>query len=107
MPAETIQEERHLISNDPFAPLRQRFLVRCADQLAELKAIARQGDALPTRDAMVSIAHSLAGAAGTFGFGEISARASALETLLIENGDEGAAEAALHALIAEIERTLQ
>lgn len=56
---------------------------------------------------MVSIAHSLAGAAGTFGFGEISARASALETLLIEKGDEAAAEAALDALVAEIERTLQ
>ncbi|MER9580852.1 Hpt domain-containing protein [Mesorhizobium sp. M0276] len=96
-----------LISNDPFAPLRQRFLVRCADQLTELKAIARQGDALATRDALIRIAHSLAGAAGTFGFGEISARASALETLLIDKRDEAAPEAALHALIAEIERTLQ
>ncbi|WP_245455696.1 Hpt domain-containing protein [Mesorhizobium sp. M4B.F.Ca.ET.058.02.1.1] len=30
------------------------------------------------------LAHSLAGAAGTFGFPAISGRASALETLLVE-----------------------
>ncbi|MER9070084.1 Hpt domain-containing protein [Mesorhizobium sp. M0902] len=101
--------EHSLISNDPFAPWRQRFLARCDDQLAELKTIAREGGPLPggPADSLVRIAHSLAGAAGTFGFAEISARASALETLLIEKGNEAAAEAALDALVAEIERTLQ
>jgi len=96
------------ISNDPFAPLRQRFLARCADQLAELKAIARQGGSSSgSDDPLVKLAHSLAGAAGTFGFPEISARASALETLLVEQADDGAARTALDALIAEIERTLK
>ncbi|MER9133551.1 Hpt domain-containing protein [Mesorhizobium sp. M0768] len=101
--------EHSLISNDPFALWRQRFLARCDDQLAELKTIAREGGPLPggPADSLVRIAHSLAGAAGTFGFAEISARASALETLLIEKGNEAAAEAALDALVAEIERTLQ
>ncbi|WP_308642620.1 Hpt domain-containing protein [Mesorhizobium sp. GbtcB19] len=96
------------ISNDPFAPLRQRFLTRCADQLAELKAIADRQAALPiaSNDPLIRIAHSLAGAAGTFGFADISARASALETLLVEQADERAARTALDALIAEIERTL-
>jgi HPt (histidine-containing phosphotransfer) domain-containing protein len=97
--------ERPII-DDPFAPLRQRFLIRCAGQLAELKAIASQGGPLPDSDPLIKIAHSLAGAAGTFGFAEISARASALETLLVEQADGGAVRAGLDALIAEIERTL-
>ncbi|RAZ92925.1 histidine phosphotransferase [Mesorhizobium hawassense] len=101
--------ERSLISNDPFAPLRQRFLTRCADQLAELKAIADGQGSSPIRsnDPLIRIAHSLAGAAGTFGYAEISARASALETLLVEQADGGTVRTALDALIAEIERTLK
>ena len=94
------------IAIDPFAPLRQRFLTRCADQLTELKAIACQGDPLPGSDPLIKIAHSLAGAAGTFGFAEISARASALETLLINQADGAAVRAALDALIGDIERML-
>jgi len=87
--------------------LRQRFLIRCADQLGQLKAIACEGGPLPREagDPLVRIAHSLAGAAGTFGFPGISARASELETLLIEQPH--AARAALETLIAEIERTLE
>lgn len=84
--------------------MRQRFLARCADQLGELKAIAR--DPLPGNGPLIRLAHSLAGAAGTFGFAEISARASELETLLLEQADGGSVRAALDALIAEIERTL-
>ncbi|CDX46250.1 conserved hypothetical protein [Mesorhizobium plurifarium] len=94
------------IPTDPFAPLRQRFLARCVDQLAELKAIAHQAAPLPGNDSLTRLAHSLAGAAGTFGFTEISARASALETLLIEQADGASVRAALDGLIAEIERTL-
>jgi HPt (histidine-containing phosphotransfer) domain-containing protein len=48
--------------------LRQRFLARCADQLVELKAIAHQAALLSGNDSLIRIAHSLAGAAGTFGF---------------------------------------
>ena len=97
-----------LISNDPFAPLRQRFLTRCADQLAALKAIAERQASLPddSNDQLIRIAHSLAGAAGTFGFAAISTRASALETLLVEQADGGTVRVALDALIVEIERTL-
>ncbi|WP_246676382.1 Hpt domain-containing protein [Mesorhizobium sp. B1-1-5] len=82
------------ISTDPIAPLRQRFLTRCADQLAELKAIALQATPLPGNDPLIRLAHSLAGAAGTFGFAEISARASVLETLLIEQADGGGSRGA-------------
>lgn len=86
--------------------MRQRFLIRCAGQLEELKAIARQSGPLHGSDPLIKIAHSLAGAAGTFGFAEISARASALETLLIEQADGATVRAGLDALIGEIERTL-
>ncbi|MBZ9766717.1 Hpt domain-containing protein [Mesorhizobium sp. CA6] len=67
--------------------MRQRFLARCADELAELKAIAHQAAPLPGNDPLIRLAHSLAGAAGTFGFAEISARASVLETLLVEQAE--------------------
>ncbi|WP_246671100.1 MULTISPECIES: Hpt domain-containing protein [unclassified Mesorhizobium] len=95
------------ILNDPFAPLRQRFLARCATQLAELRAARQRGPSVGSNDTLIPTAHSLAGAAGTFGFAEISARASALETLLIEQADDGASHVALDALITEIERTLK
>lgn len=92
---------------DPFAPLRQRFLARCAAQLTELKAARHRGPLPGSSGSLIATAHSLAGAAGTFGFSEISVRASALETLLIEQADDGAAHIALDALITEIERTLK
>jgi len=94
------------ILKDPFAPLRQRFLARCAAQLTELKAARHKGPLPGSNDSLIPTAHSLAGAAGTFGFAEISARASVLETLLIEQADGGSVRAALDGLIAEIERTL-
>ncbi|TSE03104.1 Hpt domain-containing protein [Mesorhizobium intechi] len=99
--------EHRPISNDPFGALQQRFLVRCNDRLAELKAARERGflAGKESVDVLVGIAHSLAGAAGTFGFPDISARASELETLLIEQPQ--AAPTALDTLIAEIERTLK
>ncbi|WP_312891276.1 Hpt domain-containing protein [Mesorhizobium silamurunense] len=103
---QTSATEHRPIPIDPFAPLRQRFLARCAGQLAELKVIACKQDFLPGNEPLIRVTHSLAGAAGTFGFAKISARASALETLLLEQADDGAVRAALDALIAEIERTL-
>ncbi|MER9402352.1 Hpt domain-containing protein [Mesorhizobium sp. M0615] len=99
--------ERHPILEDPFAPLRQRFLARCAAQLAELKAARHTALLKGSNDSLIGTAHSLAGAAGTFGFAEISVQASALETSLIERADDGAVHAALDALITEIERTLR
>ncbi len=92
---------------DPFAPLRQRFLARCAVQLPELKAARHRGPSPGSNDSLIPTAHSLAGAAGTFGFAEISVRASALEALLIEQADDGATHTALDALITEIERMLK
>ncbi|WP_318013254.1 Hpt domain-containing protein [Mesorhizobium sp. CA6] len=49
--------------------------------------MAHQAAPLPGNDPLIRLAHSLAGAAGTFGFAEISARASVLETLLVEQAE--------------------
>jgi HPt (histidine-containing phosphotransfer) domain-containing protein len=68
------------------APLRQRFLARCADQLAGLAAIAHRPTPLPSDDSLIRLAQSLSGAASSFGFAEASARDSAPETRLAEQG---------------------
>ncbi|WP_246673498.1 Hpt domain-containing protein [Mesorhizobium sp. B2-9-1] len=59
--------------------------------------MAHEAAPLPGNDALIRLAHSLAGAAGTFGFAEISARASVLETLLVEQADGASVRAALDA----------
>lgn len=61
--------------DDRLAALRARFLARAADDHAALTAARDAGD----REAIRSIAHSLAGGAGIFGFPEVSAAARALE----------------------------
>lgn len=95
------------ISADPFGPLRLRFTARCREQLAVLKAAARsqKGLAAGLGD-LLKIAHSLAGGGGTFGFPELSERASYLETLLSDESeaDPSKVRASLDALILELER---
>ncbi|MFC3206422.1 Hpt domain-containing protein [Aquamicrobium soli] len=97
-------------SEDALNLLRDRFLARCRDQLAALKAVAGDGRRLSTATedaALLKTVHSLAGAGGTFGFPTISARASDLETLLIaQEVHDDAARRALQALIREIEELL-
>ena len=93
------------IPQDPLARLRERFLARCRDHLAVLKAAASSGRAVcGADDDLLKVVHSLAGAGGTFGFPEISARAFAVESLLIaQEIDNYAAKSSLQALILEIE----
>lgn len=59
--------------NDVLAALRERFLDRCVGDLERLDALTARG-ALDV-DEMQNLVHSLAGAAGTFGFPGISAAA--------------------------------
>jgi HPt (histidine-containing phosphotransfer) domain-containing protein len=100
------------LPEDPFAPLRLRFLDRCRSHLATLKAISRNyaGDS-----DLLATAHSLAGAGGTFGFPAVSERASHLEELLLHERESGfipsdatraARQAALDDLVEELERML-
>lgn len=54
---------------DPLAPLRERFRARIRADRAELETL-KQGN---TRcEELRRLVHNLAGAAGTFGFGELS-----------------------------------
>lgn len=59
--------------NDVLAGLRARFLDRCIGDLERLDNLATRGSL--DVDEMQALVHSLAGAAGTFGFPEISAAA--------------------------------
>lgn len=57
--------------NDVLAGLRVRFLDRCVGELERIEWLLKHG-ALDA-DEMQSLVHRLSGAAGTFGFPEISA----------------------------------
>lgn len=75
---------------DVMAELRARFLVRCADHLERIAAL-RDGDTLAAEE-MQALVHSLAGAAGTFGFPGISAAAGACDAAF---GGGGAPDGAM------------
>jgi HPt (histidine-containing phosphotransfer) domain-containing protein len=55
--------------SDALEALRRRFIARCVDDLARLRDLAR-GDLSSSE--LQDLAHSLAGAAGTFGFPHVS-----------------------------------
>ena len=54
---------------DPLAPLRERFRTRLRDELKQLRAL--RGSTEASGDLRL-LAHSLAGAAGTFGYPALS-----------------------------------
>jgi HPt (histidine-containing phosphotransfer) domain-containing protein len=80
---------------DPLAPLRAKFLVRVADDLAKLRATETSA-----KDRHY-IVHRLAGAAGVFGYAAVTDLARDLDDLLIEQGD--APPQAFAELIAALE----
>lgn len=95
--------------DDPFEALRRRFLTRCRGDLDALQAIACRPDAAPSesdRDLLVKVAHSLAGAGGTFGFSGLTERASDVESLLIAEDapDPGQIRTVLDELVLELKR---
>jgi chemotaxis protein histidine kinase CheA len=95
---------------DRLAALRQRFRDRANAESRALETIvleleagipggARQGE-------IKRIAHSLAGAGGTFGFSAISACAAELEEFVSDLPDSPELAGACRALILEIDRTV-
>ena len=78
--------------------LRARFLSRSKADLRALKAWARYGAA--PDDTHHRILHRLAGAAGTFGFAEISEHAKAVEDRVVSSRSGAGAE--LKALLAAL-----
>ncbi|MCT8266260.1 Hpt domain-containing protein [Afifella sp. JA880] len=68
------------MQDDPLLPLKKRFAERCGSDLARLRQLSPH--AIEDIPQIISLAHGLAGAGGTFGFPAVSDRASALEDLL-------------------------
>ncbi len=60
---------------DPLAPLREKFRARSAEDLTRLRTLLKAADASELR----RLVHSVAGAAGTFGFPALSAAAIAID----------------------------
>ena len=84
---------------DPMAALRSLFVERCQADLLQLRRFADVGDT----DALGAIAHRLAGAAGSFGFPDISVAALAVDQQIRENGAvSGSDMERLLALLGEI-----
>jgi HPt (histidine-containing phosphotransfer) domain-containing protein len=98
---------------DPFADLRGSFRLRLAERMREIEeaweAARAAGDALEPLRHLHRLVHSLAGAAGTFGYPEVSAAARLLERrakeLLLAPGHPGGSGASeLAFLLATLRR---
>jgi HPt (histidine-containing phosphotransfer) domain-containing protein len=63
--------------DDRYQDLRRRFVLRCRDDLRQLQTETDPQKLRP-------VVHRLSGAAGTFGYGEISADAGEVDDALIE-----------------------
>jgi CheY-like chemotaxis protein len=101
--------------DDPLEDLRAAFLLRLkrdAETLAQDRAALQQGQRLPeTLDRIKRTAHSLAGAAGVYGFADVSETAAALEDASIsevaEAGPANQTDRALNGLLLEARNVLQ
>lgn len=82
---------------DPLAPLRARFRVRAVEDLARLRTLREANDAAELR----RLAHSVAGAAGTFGFGALS------EAAIVIDDDYVAGRTPQLAALERLERELE
>lgn len=81
--------------SDPMAALRTRFLKRAQEDLEALRRPVHD------REAIRVVAHRLSGAAGIFGFPDVSRLAATVDDQI--HAGEPVQEAALSALIAAVE----
>lgn len=89
---------------DRFQKLQQKFKDRCRQELAALIELSGAAELDPVgRSQLSGIAHSLAGAGGTFGFAEISTAAGQLEEALLADAPAEELQVLLRKLIAAIE----
>ncbi len=72
---------------DPLAPLRERFRARSAEDLVRLRALLDSEDT----DELRRLAHSIAGAAGTFGFPTLSRAAAIIDDAFVAGHTPGQA----------------
>lgn len=67
---------------DRFEALKRRFAARCAEDLPVIeRALAEPGSV--TAEELRFVVHRMSGAAGTFGFAELSAAAGEADDLLV------------------------
>ncbi len=83
--------------DENYRALRRRFLDRCRE---DLDAIRSERD--PER--LRAVVHRLSGAAGTFGFSELSKEAGEVDDVLVEGGSPSAE--ALRRLIGKTESAI-
>ena len=83
--------------DERYDQLKQRFVERSRQDLVVIRA---ERDAAKLRP----VVHRLSGAAGTFGYHELSRLAGQVDDVLVEGG--APSEAELARLIGEIERTV-
>ncbi len=83
--------------DDRYQALRRRFVERCREDLAVLEAAT---DGAVEAEALRATVHRLSGAAGTFGYPELSRLAGVVDDELILSG--GTSEDPLAALVAAV-----
>ena len=100
--------------DDPLEDLRAAFLLRLKrdeETLAQERTTLQQGQRSATLDRIKRTAHSLAGAAGVYGFAEVSDNAAALEEAIIAElaatGPANETDQALDSLLREARNALQ
>ena len=89
--------------------LREQFAARAATHVAMLDALAGRiadGGAAADHEEVRRIAHSLAGAGGTFGFAVISKNAADLEDFIATGPDDAALAAHIRGAVAAIRDNL-
>lgn len=82
--------------SDPISRLRAQFVERCREDEKRL------AEASPGDEVFASISHRLAGAAGSFGFSDLSEAAAAVDHSIRSGARPGAAE--VLALMRELGR---
>lgn len=91
---------RAAMSDDLLAGLRGRFIQRCVEDIATLRALLSQ-DADIRREPLRIVAHRLSGIAGSFGNASLSALAGNIDDDLTQ--DHRVADEKVAALISSLE----
>ena len=79
------------MSDEILIDLRRRFRLRCLDDLAVLCAARQSSTGLASSEFGIMV-HRLSGAAGSFGYDELSRLARAIDDLLMQDEVPGVAD---------------
>lgn len=94
--------------DDPWVRLRTKFIDRCRLERVALSAEwAKWKQPGVKSDDLVRLAHGLAGAGGTFGFPNLSRKAEAVETAILDERPDEEKERLIEELLVELELVVQ